>query len=73
MRDAAKWAAGHPHEAAQILSNNLKENLQAIESATPVDYGAAVTPAMIQPVIDLCAKYNVIKARFPAADLIAAG
>jgi len=50
-----------PHEAAQILSNNLKENLQAVESATPVDYGAAVTPAMIQPVIDLCAKYNVIK------------
>jgi NitT/TauT family transport system substrate-binding protein len=73
MRDASKWAAAHPHEAAQMLSTNLKEDLHAVDTATPVDYGAAVTPAMIQPVIDLCAKYNVIKARFPAADLIAAG
>jgi NitT/TauT family transport system substrate-binding protein len=70
MRDAAQWAAAHAHESAQILANNLKENLGAVESATRVDYGGAVTPAMIQPVIDLCAKYNVIKARFPAADLI---
>jgi NitT/TauT family transport system substrate-binding protein len=73
MRTAAQWAAAHPHESAQMLANNLKENLQAVEGATRVDYGGAVTPAMIQPVIDLCAKYNVIKARFPASDLIAAG
>jgi NitT/TauT family transport system substrate-binding protein len=73
MRAAAQWAATHPHESAQMLANNLKENLQAVESATRVDYGGTVTPAMIQPVIDLCAKYNVIKARFPATDLIAPG
>ena len=44
---------------------------KTVESAARVDYGGAVTPAMIQPVIDLCAKYNVIKARFPASDLLA--
>lgn len=71
MRDAAQWAATHPHESAQMLAGNLKENLPDVESAMRVDYGGAVTAAMIQPVIDLCAKYNVIKARFPASDLIA--
>jgi NitT/TauT family transport system substrate-binding protein len=72
MRDAAQWAAAHAHESAQILAGNLKENPQDVESAARVDYGSVVTPAMIQPVIDLCAKYNVIKARFPASDLLAA-
>jgi NitT/TauT family transport system substrate-binding protein len=72
MRDAAQWAAAHAHESAQIIANNLKENPQEVESAARVDYGSVVTPAMIQPVIDLCAKYNVIKARFPASDLLAA-
>jgi NitT/TauT family transport system substrate-binding protein len=70
--DAAQWAATHAHDSAQILANNLKENPQEVERAARVDYGGTVTPAMIQPVIDLCAKYNVIKARFPASDLLAA-
>jgi NitT/TauT family transport system substrate-binding protein len=73
MRDAAQWAAGHAHESAQMLASNLKENLPDVENAMRVDYGGAVTAAMIQPVIDLCAKYNVIKARFPASELIAPG
>jgi NitT/TauT family transport system substrate-binding protein len=72
MHDAAQWAAAHAHDSAQILANNLKENPQEVEKAARVDYGSAVTPAMIQPVIDLCAKYNVIKARFPASELLAA-
>jgi NitT/TauT family transport system substrate-binding protein len=70
MHDGAQWAAAHAHESAQILANNLKENPQDVESAARVDYGGAVTPAMIQPVIDLCARYNVIKARFSASDLL---
>lgn len=72
MRDGAQWAAAHAHESAQILATNLKENPQDGESAARVDYGGVVTPAMIQPVIDLCAKYGVIKARFSASDLLAA-
>lgn len=71
MHDGAQWASAHAHESEQILANNLKEDPQAVESAARVDYGGAVTPAMIQPVIDLCAKYNIIKARFPASDLLA--
>lgn len=70
MHDGARWAGAHAHESAQILASNLKEDPQAVESAARVDYGETVTPAMIQPVIDLCAKYDVIKARFPAADLL---
>lgn len=72
MHDGAQWAAAHAHQSAQILANNLKENPQDVESAARVDYGGTVTPAMIQPVIDLCAKYNVIKARFPASELLVA-
>jgi NitT/TauT family transport system substrate-binding protein len=70
MRDAAQWASAHPREAMQIIGTNLKASPEEMASATPVAFGAALTPPMVQPVIDMAAKYGVIKARFPAQELI---
>lgn len=70
MGEAAEWAAAHPREAAAIIATNLKESPDQLASATPVAFGGTATPAMIQPVIDVAAKYGAIKARFGAADLL---
>jgi hypothetical protein len=34
-------------------------------------YGIRTEVATIQPIIDVCAKYNLIPRRFPATDLFA--
>src|SRR6185312_2371326 len=70
MREAAQWAAAHPREAKTTVATNLKENPQEAAAAAPVAYGGALTPPLIQPVIDMAAKYGLIKARFPAQDLL---
>jgi NitT/TauT family transport system substrate-binding protein len=70
MREAAQWAAAHPREAKTIVATNLKENPQEAAAAAPVAYGGALTPPLVQPVIDMAAKYGLIRARFPAQDLL---
>jgi NitT/TauT family transport system substrate-binding protein len=70
MREAARWSNRHPRESAQILATNLKTSAQDMAAATPVAFGEALTAPEIQPVIDMAAKYGIIRARFPAADLI---
>jgi NitT/TauT family transport system substrate-binding protein len=71
MRDAAVWANAHHPESAAILAKYTlvpAADIQAVRRAT---YGERLTPELIQPNIDVAAAYGVIKAAFPAADLIA--
>ncbi len=70
MRGAAQWASAHPRETAQIIATNLKSGTEEVAAATPVAFGGALTPPLLQPVIDMAAKYGVIKARFPAQELL---
>jgi len=67
MKEAAAWANEHRSESAAIVGRVLKEPANRIGL---VEYATEVTPAMIEPVIDLCAKYGVIPEAFPAADII---
>jgi len=71
MRDTARWANAHRAETAPILAQQLKVSPAATDSMVRARYGDVLSPALIQPIVDLSAKYGVLKpAR--AADLIGA-
>jgi NitT/TauT family transport system substrate-binding protein len=70
MKESAAWANAHRHESALILARVLRGNADKIEAEPRAEYAVDLTPALIEPVIEMCAKYGVITATFPAADLI---
>jgi NitT/TauT family transport system substrate-binding protein len=70
MKDAATWANAHPHESAVMLAPHTKQMLADIENSTRVFYGTDMTPDLVQPVIDVAAKYGLLRASFPASELI---
>ena len=70
MKETAGWANAHHHESAAILARALKSSVARIEAAPRAEYATGVTPGLIEPVIELCAKYGVIAQTFPATDLI---
>jgi NitT/TauT family transport system substrate-binding protein len=71
MHDAAVWANAHHPESAAILSKYTLVPVADIEAVRRATYGERLTPELIQPNIDVAAAYGVIKAAFPAADIIA--
>jgi len=70
MREATRWANANRHDAAQVLATNLKQDVAKIEALPRVEYQTALTPQLVQPGINLTAKYGLIKAAFPAQDII---
>lgn len=72
MQEAAKYVVGHPADTVSVLSKFSKVDPAIIERTHRIGY-AALTPKLIQPVIDILAKYKAIPARFDAAELIAPG
>jgi NitT/TauT family transport system substrate-binding protein len=72
MRQTAVWANAHHNESSVILGRNLQEPPEQIRAITRVTYGTTLNPALVQPSIDLCARYGQIKKRFPAQELISA-
>ena len=69
MREAAQWGN---------KSANFKASAAILEKYTKVDVGASnrivyaerLDPALIQPSIDAAAKYKILKAAFPAPQMI---
>jgi NitT/TauT family transport system substrate-binding protein len=70
MRESAIWANAHHKESAAILAKYLKQSPAQIEGVTRVVYGTDFSPQLIQPSIDLAAKYGSIKKTFPATEFI---
>ena len=75
MADAARWAntTKNHRASAEILARYLKSSANDINASPRVAYGTSVTAPMVQPLIDVVARYKVISAAFPAADMIASG
>jgi NitT/TauT family transport system substrate-binding protein len=69
MAQAARWANAHQSDSAKILA--AETHVPIAPDAKRVVYGETLDPAQIQPLIDACAAYGLIKTRFPAADIIA--
>jgi NitT/TauT family transport system substrate-binding protein len=70
MREAAAWANSHHRESAIILSKYVNETPEAIMNVRRVKYGEHLTDELVQPEIDVAAKYGLIKSTVPAAALI---
>lgn len=70
MRAASIWANTHKDEAAAVLAKALNQDLARVKAIPRPTYETALTPALVQPGINLAAKYGVIKAAFPAQELL---
>ncbi len=72
VRQASVWANANPHDAIAIYAKNSKYTEAELANARRPIFATTVTPELVQPAIDLAAKYGFIKAPFPAKDFITA-
>jgi Mg2+-importing ATPase len=65
---AGAWANGHHHVSAEILAKYLKVTTEQIDAGARYAYATSMTTQLLQPTIDLAARYGYLKAPFPAAE-----
>jgi NitT/TauT family transport system substrate-binding protein len=70
MIKTAKWANTHHRESAEILAKHTRLTVQQLEGITRVTYGEVLNAQLIQPNIDVAAKYGALKSSFSARELI---
>jgi NitT/TauT family transport system substrate-binding protein len=70
MRETAQWANANHERSAEILAKYTKLDAGLIRSGNRARFGTTLTPEMVQPSIDLSARYKLFDAPFPAAELI---
>jgi NitT/TauT family transport system substrate-binding protein len=70
MRKSAEWANGHHHESAEILARHTRLTVEQLDSITRVTYGTVLNAGLIQPNINVAAKYGALEKDLSAEDLI---
>jgi NitT/TauT family transport system substrate-binding protein len=70
MRTTAAWANKNPQKSGAILAAATRLDPKVIAEMSRVYYADALTPALIQPTIDLAVARKLIDAGYPASDLI---
>jgi NitT/TauT family transport system substrate-binding protein len=71
MAETARWANTHQAESGRILAKWTK---LTVEPTMPrVMYGERLNLTLMQPLIDVAAKYKALRSAIPASDMIAAG
>jgi NitT/TauT family transport system substrate-binding protein len=70
LHQTATWANAHHRESAQILTGFSHQTVAAIESSTRTTYGERMSADLIQPDIDVAARYGLIARPFPASEII---
>jgi NitT/TauT family transport system substrate-binding protein len=70
VAEAQQWAAAHPAASAKLLVADLKLDPELVAKMTRANFAPRLTPALIQPVIDLGARYGKIHKAFPAEALL---
>jgi NitT/TauT family transport system substrate-binding protein len=70
MRESAAWANKNGPASADVLATATKIEPGTLRTMVRSVYAERLDPAMIQPLIDLAARYGILKAAFPAQDLI---
>lgn len=68
MRDAAAWANQTPPPIDDILAREFKVDRSALASEDRAEFGEHLTPALLQPSIDVSARYLKFPT-FPATEL----
>jgi NitT/TauT family transport system substrate-binding protein len=69
IRETALWANANQAKSAEILSEYTKIDPSVVATMVRVRFGDSLTPSMMQPEIDVAARYGKF-VPFPAADLI---
>ena len=71
IRSAGEWANSHPAEAIVMFARHTKYTVAELQtSVRPPFITRPITPAELQVTIDVATKYNFVKAKFPARDLL---
>lgn len=71
LDQAAHWYDTDPGASVQAVAALTKQEPAVVARSVRTLFGEDVTPALLQPVIDVGARYGILKRRFPAADIIA--
>lgn len=69
MHDTAVWANANQAKTGEILAKDLKFDPALVSTMVRSRYSEQLTPALVQPLIDISAKFNAFKT-FPSQDLI---
>jgi NitT/TauT family transport system substrate-binding protein len=69
VTEAQLWANRNHADSAKILVADAKLDPELVATMTRATYAPKLDDALIQPLIDLMAKYGRIAAPFPASDL----
>jgi NitT/TauT family transport system substrate-binding protein len=71
LYDTARWANGHHNETAASLAKYAKLDLDRIRAMKRTRYATSLDPKLMQPVLDVALKYQLIEKPVLAVDLIA--
>jgi NitT/TauT family transport system substrate-binding protein len=69
-QEASTYLAAHPDEATALIVEYGGLDPASVKTIRHPERSIALTPALIQPVIDAAAKYKVIPKTFAASDMI---
>ena len=69
VAEAGTWANKNHEASAKILESYTKQPINPNQKRAY--YPERVSPALLQPLIDVSAKYGLLRASFPAEDVIA--
>lgn len=73
MHAASAYVNAHHQQTLDVLASFTGIDPSIIARMPRAAMGLALDPKLVQPAVDLCAKYKVIPAPFDAADFIATG
>lgn len=68
--ETAQWANTHHDETAPILATWLKLDAVQVKSTPRAAFATSLDPKLMQPVLDIAVRYNVVEKPVDAASLI---
>jgi NitT/TauT family transport system substrate-binding protein len=71
MQQATAWANAHHADTTRILAAALDRPAASIEALPRPTYETKLSAALLQPGIDVAARYGAIPTAFPASELLA--
>jgi NitT/TauT family transport system substrate-binding protein len=69
LSKAADWSNANPDQTALIIERVARVSPEVVNASVRAHYGSTLTPALVQPIIDLAAKYGGFPS-FPASEMI---
>jgi ABC-type nitrate/sulfonate/bicarbonate transport system substrate-binding protein len=69
-QEASRYVATHESLSTELVAEFGGFDPATIANVRHSERGVAISPADIQPIIDIAAKYKVIPKAFPASDII---